>query len=185
MTVKTVLLLILGGVVANNYALEKFLGLTPLLGFSGRDQKRLGLGLAVTLVTVLSAALLWPLQHLVLEPLALGYLQTLVYVAVVLIVLAVLDLIFRRDSKPFGLWFPLLALNSAVLGAAVLNTAAGSFWECLFGALGAGLGFLLALYLLAGLRSRIEDDAVPKAFRGLPVELLAAAILAMTLVAFK
>ena len=170
----------LGGVLANNYALEKFLGLTPLLGFSKKEDKLLPLGLCVTLVTVLSALITWPLNSFVLAPLNLGALQLLCFVAVILILVWALGAVFKQ---PLGGFFPLIALNTAVLGLTV-NTAALGFVETLLSALGVGLGFLVALYLMAGVQSRIQEQYVPKAFRGLPIALLAAAIVSMALLAF-
>ena len=118
---KEILLLILAGVLANNYAFEKFLGVTPMLGYSRRNHKLLAMGLAVTLVTVLTAAIAWPLQSL-LEKYALGYLQVLVYVALILIVVYVVELIAKATlHQCLGIYFPLLALNSTVLGLALVT----------------------------------------------------------------
>lgn len=181
MDVKTVILVILGGVLANNYALEKFLGLTPLLGWSKKGEKLLAMGLAVAVTTLLATAILWPLQNLVLAPLGLGFLQLL---CAVVVVLALVYLLGALLKKSFGRFFPLVALNSVVLGMAV-NAAELGYGEALLTALGVGLGFLAALYLMAGVERRIEQESVPTAFRGLPVTLLAAAIVSMALLAFK
>lgn len=185
MTPKSMILLVLAGVLANNYALEKFLGLAPFLGQASRGRKALGLGLAVTLVTVLTAAAAWPLQQLVLAPLGLGYLQTLAFAAVVLLAVGLVQLCAGRLGRSLGLYFPLIALNSAVLGAAVNTAGAASLAEALLSALGVGLGFLAALLLMGGVLSRLDEQYVPKAFRGLPIRVLAAAILSMALVAFQ
>lgn len=183
---KEILLLILAGVLANNYAFEKFLGVTPMLGYSRRNHKLLAMGLAVTLVTLLTAAIAWPLQSM-LEKYALGYLQVLVYVALILIVVYVVELIAKAAlHQCLGVYFHLLALNSTVLGLALENAAEGySYGQALAAALGAGLGFLAALFLMAGVNSRIAQKHVPSAFQGLPIQLLAASIIAMVLVAFK
>lgn len=187
MTVKSLLLIILGGVLVNNYALQKFLGVSPLLGCSGKDGKVARMGLAVTLVMVLTAAAAWPVQVFVLEKLGLGYLQTLVFTAIILVVVYLVDLIIKKAmNMRLGVYFPLIALNSAVLGLAVNNVSGGfNFVESLAAALGTGLGFLFAMFIFSGVQSRIDDVHVPKAFRGLPVSLLAAGILSMALVAFK
>lgn len=185
MTVKSVILLILGGVLANNLVFESFLGVTPLLGFARRGSKMLAMGLAVTVTEVLCTAVLYPLQG-VLNAAGLGFLQVLVYAAVILILVYVLEalsrLIFRQG---LGVCFPIIALNSAVLGLAVKMAGAESFVSVLLTALGVGLGFLAALFVFAGVREKIDETAVPKAFRGLPVELLAACIISMALLAFK
>lgn len=183
---KEILLLILGGVLANNYAFEKLLGVTPMLGYSRKGKKLLAMGLAVTVVMLLTAAIAWPVKTL-LDIYALGYLQILVYVALILIVVYVVDLIAAAVMKErLGVYFPLIALNSAVLGLALENASEGyGFGQALAAALGVGLGFLAALFLMAGVNSRIAQKHVPAAFQGLPIQLLAASIVAMVLVAFK
>ena len=186
MTVKSILLLILGGVLANNYALTQFLGVSPFLGFSRKSDKILGLGLAVTLVTVLSAAILWPVQTFVLEALNLGHLQIMVSLLVIVGVVALVDLLAAKVlHQPLRTYAPLIALNSAVLGAVLNNATAGyNYLESLAAALGVGLGFLLAMLVMSGLREKINERHVPAPFRGLPIALLAASIVSMALMAF-
>lgn len=186
MTFNTLLLLVLGGVFANNYALEKFLGVTPLLGASKTEGKALRLGAAVAVVILLTSALAWPVQTYLLAPLSLDYLQTLVFAALILIVVYLVELLAKAAHLSLGVYFPLIALNSAVLGAAVNSMGAGyTFLETLLSSLGVGLGFLFALLIFSGVQTRIDQPHVPKAFRGLPVSLLAACIVSMVLVAFK
>lgn len=181
---ESVLLIILGGVFANNYALEQFFGAASLLGFAKKEAKLGALGLAVTLVMLLTTLIAWPMQRLILEPAGLEYLQTLVFVAAVLVAAGLLMLIFRSSS--LGPYLPLVALNSAVLGGAVTGAAADyGYLEALTAALGGGLGFTFAVLLMAGVESRIDETHVPKAFRGLPISLVAAGIVSMALVAFK
>ena len=174
---KEIIILVLGCVLVNNYALSAYLGLTPMLGFARKGEKILGLGLAVTLVTVLSALILWLLRGII--PAAL---QILAAVTVVLILVYLLELLC---GKKFGVWFPIIALNSAVLGLALKILEAESFVTVLFTALGVGLGFLLGLFLLSGIQTKLEEDQVPKAFRGLPIQILAAAIVALALTGFS
>ena len=187
MTVKSLLLILLGGVLANNYALQKFLGVTPFLGY-GKEEKRIaGMGLAVTLVMVLTVALTWPVQTFVLATLRLEYLQTLVFVALILVVVSLVDLIAKKLlHKCLGVYFPLIALNSAVLGLAVNNVGAGyNFLESLVAALGVGLGFMLAMVLFSGVRSRAESDQIPSCFKGMPITLIAASIVAVAFMGFN
>lgn len=174
---KEIILLVLGFVLVNNYALSAYLGLTPMLGFARRGEKILVLGLCVTGVTVLSALILWLLRGLI--P---GYWQILAAVTVVLILVYLLQLLL---GKRLGVWFPIIALNSAVLGLSLNVLAAESFLTVLFSALGVGLGFLFGLFLLSGVQEKLEEDQVPKAFRGFPIQILAAAIVAMALTAFQ
>lgn len=173
----------LGGVLVNNYALEKFLGIGPVLG--GRKYGSAAMGFSVAAVMLLAAAVTWPLYRL-LVLLGAEYLETLIFVLVVLLVVYVLGAMFAKSGKPVGAYFPLVALNSAVLGLAVNNITEGyTYVEALFAALGAGLGFVLAMVLFAGVKSKINERYVPKAFRGLPVMLLAASIISLAFYAFK
>lgn len=174
---KETILLVLGFVLVNNYALTAFLGLTPLLGYSKKGEKILALGLSVTAVTLVTAVLLWLLRGVI--P---AYFQIL---AAVVIVLLLVYLLQHACGKSLGIWFPAIALNSAVLGLALNATAQESVGTVILSALGVGLGFLLGLYLLAGVQRRIEEEHLPKAFRGLPIQILAAAIVALMLTAFN
>lgn len=180
---KALLLIMLGGVLVNNYALEKFLGVGPVLG--GRKYGSAAMGFSVAAVMLLAAAVTWPLYRL-LVLLGAEYLETLIFVLVVLLVVYVLGAMFAKSGKPVGTYFPLVALNSAVLGLTVNNITEGyTYVEALFAALGAGLGFVLAMVLFAGVKSKINERYVPKAFRGLPVMLLAASIISLAFYAFK
>ena len=161
---KAMIVLLLGFVLVNNYALTAYFGLTPLLGFASKKNKILALGLSVTGVMLLAWA------------------QVICAAAVVLVLVYLLQLLL---GKRLGVWFPVIALNSAVLALALQLTADESFGAVVLSALGAGLGFLLGLFLLSGLEARIEDEQLPKAFRGLPIRILAAAIVALALSAFN
>ena len=174
---KEMIVLVLGFVLVNNYALSAYFGLTPLLGFASKKEKILALGLSVTGVMLLASLVLWLLRGLI--P---AWATTLTAVAVVLALVYLLQVLL---GKRLGVFFPVIALNSAVLAAALQLTAADSLATLLLSALGAGLGFLFGLFLLSGLETRIEDDQLPKAFRGLPIRILAAAIAALALTAFK
>lgn len=174
---KELILLVLGFVLVNNYALTAYFGLTPLLGFASRREKILALGLSVTGVMLLASAILWLLRSLI--P---AWAQILCGVVVVLALVYLLQLLL---GQRLGVYFPVIALNSAVLAIALQLTAADSIVTVLLSALGTGLGFLFGLFLLDGLEARIEDDQLPKAFRGLPIRVLAAAIIALAVSAFK
>ena len=174
---KETILLVLGFVLVNNYALTAFLGLTPLLGYSKKGEKILALGLSVTAVTLVTAVLLWLLRGVI--P---AYFQILAAVVIVLLLVYSLQ---QVCGKSLGIWFPAIALNSAVLGLALNATAEESVGTVILSALGVGLGFLLGLYLLAGVQRRIEEEHLPKAFRGFPIQILAAAIVALMLTAFN
>ena len=185
MTFKTIVGIVLGAMLANNYALEKFLGAAPLLGWSTQEKKITALGSSVTIAMFFTAILAALVQEFVLDVHSLGYLQTLVYAAIVLIVVYAMELVAKIGGKSLGIYFPIIALNSAVLGAAVNNAADGlSLGVSILTAWGAGMGFWLALAAFAAVRTKIRERYVPKAWRGLPIYLLTAAILSMALLAF-
>lgn len=185
MTFKTIVGIVLGAMLANNYALEKFLGAAPLLGWSTQEKKITALGSSVTIAMFFTAILAALVQEFVLDVHSLGYLQTLVYAAIVLIVVYAMELVAKIGGNSLGIYFPIIALNSAVLGAAVNNAADGlSLGVSILTAWGAGMGFWLALAAFAAVRAKIRERYVPKAWRGLPIYLLTAAILSMALLAF-
>ena len=124
MTFKAIVGIVLGAMLANNYALEKFLGAAPLLGWSAQEKKITALGVSVTVAMVLTALIAGLVQTYVLDALSLGYLQTLVFAAIVLIVVYAMNAVAKAAfKKDLGVYFPVIALNSAVLGLAVNNTA--------------------------------------------------------------
>ncbi len=185
MTFKTLVGIVLGAMLANNYALEKFLGAAPLLGWSTQEKKVTALGSSVTIAMFFTATLAALVQEFVLDVHSLGYLQTLVYAAIVLIVVYAMELVAKIGGKSLGIYFPIIALNSAVLGIAVNNAADGlNLGMSMLTAWGAGMGFWLALAAFAAVRTKIRERYVPKAWRGLPIYLLTAAILSMALLAF-
>lgn len=186
MTVKELLLLMLGGILVNNYAFENFLGAVPLLGAASKKGRTLAMGAAVAAVILLGSALNWLIQTFVLDKLGAGYMQTLVFVAVILAVVYLLDMLAKKlFHGSLGVCFPLIALNSAVLGCAVNNVSAGyGFVQMLLSSLGVGLGFMGGLAVFSSLMGRVDMKAVPKPFRGLPIALLAASIVSMALLAF-
>ena len=147
---KEMILLVLGFVLVNNYALTAFYGLTPLLGFSRRGEKILALGLGVTAVTLVTALLLWLLRGVI--P---GYFRVLAGVAIVLALVYLLELLC---GKKLGVWFPAIALNSAVLALALNTAEAESVLPVILSALGVGLGFLFGLFLMSGVQKRIESE---------------------------
>lgn len=185
-TIKSLVLILLGGAVLNNYAFLHFMGISAVLGSAKETKKAAVMGLAVTIVSVIAAAIAWPVETLLLSPLGLGYLQTLTFTAIVLAAVGIVTLAAKLVvKKPLGIWFPLIALNSTVLGVMTNNAAEGlDFVQAVVTALGVGLGFLLALVVFCGVRSCIEDQYIPKAFRGLPAQLMAAVIIALALYAF-
>jgi len=180
MTVKSLILLLLGGVLVNNLAFEKVLGLVPVLG--SKDGKKAMVMAEVSAVSIACVAVLaWWVENLVLVPHGLTGLRIFVYTLLAVLVVYLPEALFGRLGKGASL----TVLNSALIGCAVNNAAAGySFAATLAAAIGAGLGFAAAMFVFSGIRGRIQQKYVPAAFRGLPIYLLAAGIISMALVAY-
>ena len=172
------ILVLVAGILANNYAIQNFLGIDTILGNGSSVKKSVRLGGFAALVMVVSAVINWPLQTYVLKN--MEYLQTLVFVTVILIITGLLQKAMQKslDKGSFA-----VAINGAVLGLCIQNAEVG-FGEAVFTAIGAGLGFVAAMAVFASLRERVEDDFVPASFRGLPVSLLIAAMMSLVLFAF-
>jgi electron transport complex protein RnfA len=186
---KGLIIILMGGVLINNYVLQQFLGICPFLGVSKKVNQASGMGIAVTLVMLFATAATWPIYHYVLVPLNISYLQTIVFILVIATLVQFVEIILKRFIpslfKALGVYLPLITTNCAVLGVALNNITDGyNFIESLVSSLGVGLGFLLAMVLFAGVRSRIENCPAPKAFKGLPVTLVAASIVALSFYGF-
>ena len=186
---KTLIIILLSSVFVDNYVLSRFLGICPFLGVSKKLDQATGMGIAVTAVMLLACAVTWPIQYFVLNTLNMGYLQNIVFILVIAALVQMLELLLKKFSpalhKGLGVYLPLITTNCAVLGVAINNINDGfSFVESLVSALGVGLGFLLAMVLFSGLRTRIHDDNVPAPFRGLPVTLIAASFISLAFMGF-
>ena len=187
---KTLIVILLSSVLVNNYVLSRFLGICPFLGVSKKLDQATGMGISVTAVMLLATAVTWPIQHLLLDRVGLGYMQTIVFILVIASLVQMLELLLKRFipslHKSLGVYLPLITTNCAVLGVAINNITDGySFVESIVSSLGCGLGFLLAMVLFSGLRSRIDETNVPKPFRGLAVTLIAASFLSLAFMGFS
>ena len=186
---KPLLLILMGGVLINNYVLNQFLGICPFLGVSKKVNQASGMGMAVIFVMLFATATTWPIHNFVLVPLKLEYLQTIVFILVIATLVQFVEIILKKFipslHASLGIYLPLITTNCAVLGVTINNITAGySFVESMVSSLGVGLGFLLAMLLFAGVRSKLDDSNAPKCFRGLPVTLIAASIVAMAFCGF-
>ena len=190
MEIKTLMYIILMGIFVNNYVLQKFLGICPFLGVSKKLDQATGMGVSVIFVMLLCTAVTWPIQKYVLDPLGLAYLQTIVFILVIATLVQFIEIILKKYiptlHKSLGVYLPLITTNCAVLGIALNNITDGyNFIESMASSLGVGLGFLLAMVLFSGVRSRIEGADVPEAFKGLPITLLAASIVSLAFFGFS
>lgn len=181
---KSLVVILLSSVLVNNYVLSRFLGICPFLGVSKKIDQAVGMGVSVTLVMLLATLATWPIQYLVLEPLGLGYLQTIVFILIIASLVQILEIFLKKFSpalhRGLGVYLPLITTNCAVLGVAINNITDGyNFLESMVSSLGCGLGFLLAMVLFSGLRSRIDESEVPACFRGVAITLIAASFISL------
>ena len=186
---KELILILMGGVLVNNYVLQQFLGICPFLGVSKKFDQASGMGIAVTFVMLLATAATYPIYTFVLEPMGLGYLQTIVFILVIATLVQFVEIMLKRFIpslfKALGVYLPLITTNCAVLGVTLKNVQKGyGFLSSMVSSLGVGLGFLLAMVLFAGVRSRIENCPAPKAFKNLPITLIAASIVSLAFLGF-
>ena len=186
---KSLILILMGGVLINNYVLQRFLGICPFLGVSKKLQQATGMGIAVTFVMLCATAVTWPLQTYVLDAYDLGYLQTIVFILVIAALVQFVELVLKKFipalHQSLGVYLPLITTNCAVLGVTINNITDGyNFIESMVSSFGVGLGFLLAMVLFAGVRSKIDNAAPPKALQGLPVTLIAASIVSLSFYGF-
>ena len=187
---KELILILMGGVLVNNYVLQQFLGICPFLGVSKKFDQASGMGVAVTFVMLFATAATWPIYTYVLVPLKIDYLQTIVFILVIATLVQFVEIILKKFIpslfNALGVYLPLITTNCAVLGVTLNNITDGyNFVESMISSLGVGLGFLLAMVLFAGVRSRISETAPAKSMQGLPVTLVAASIVAMSFYGFS
>lgn len=186
-----ILSIMLAVILTNNYVLNQFLGICPFLGVSKKIDQSVGMGGAVIFVMLLATAVTWPIQKFILDPLGIGYLQTIVFILIIASLVQLVEMTLKKYMPPLykslGVFLPLITTNCAVLGLTINCINDGyTYIQSLFCAIGAGIGFLLAMVLFAGLRERIENNTgIPACFQGIPLVLITASILAMSFMAFS
>ena len=174
--------------LVNNYVLVKFLGICPFLGVSRNIKSAAGMSVAVTIVMFIATAVTWPLEQ-ILERYDIVFLQTIAFIMVIAVLVQLLELVIRKFSpslySSLGVFLPLITTNCAVLGVTILNIDEGyTYAESLICSLGAGLGFMLAMVLFAIVRIKVEAARPPKVFKGMPLTLVAAAIVSLGFTGF-
>ena len=195
MDFKSFVVILMTSVLANNYVLNRFLGICPFLGVSKKLNQATGMGVSVIFVMVVATAVTWPIQKLILDPLNLGYLQTIVFILVIAALVQFIEMALKKFipslHKSLGVYLPLITTNCAVLGVTIENIDTKnylgetfSFLEAIVNSLGCGLGFLLAMVLFSGIRSKINESEIPESFRGLPVTLIAASFVSLAFFGF-
>ena len=187
---KEMIVLLLGASLINNVVLSQFLGLCPFLGVSRRTGTAAGMGVAVIFVITVSSFITGLLYEFVLEPLGLIYLQTIVFILVIAALVQLVEMILRKKIpslyKSLGVYLPLITTNCAVLGVALTNVQ--KEYDLLTGVVygfGTALGFMIAIVILAGIREKLEDNDIPESFKGMPIVLTTAGLMAMAFFGFK
>ena len=178
------ILAVVSSMLIDNVVLSRFYGICPFLGVSKKVNSSLGMGLAVVFVIMLATCICWPLYNYVLVPAGIPYLDTVAYILVIASLVQLVGLFIKKFSpslyKSLGIYLPLITTNCAVLGVAQGNTDQGlSFLSSLANGLGTSIGFLLIIVTFSCVRSRLDSSNTPKAFKGLPIALITAALMAM------
>ena len=186
---KSMMIILLTGILTDNFVLSKFLGICPFLGVSKTASGSLGMGCAVTAVMALATAVTYPLYHCFLVPLHLEYLNTILFILIIAVFVQMVEMVLKKFIpalyKSLGVYLPLITTNCAVLGVTLLNIDNGyGFLESVVNSLGGGLGFMIAMLIFSGVRGRLERCNVPKAFSGMPITLVAASIVSLSFLGF-
>ena len=189
MDITKLLSISLGAILVNNFILVQFLGICPFMGVSKKMDTAMGMGFAVIFVMGLASALCYPVNVLLMK-LDLEYMQTVAFILVIAALVQFVEM-FLKKSMPalyeaLGVYLPLITTNCAVLGVTMNNISDGyTFWESMVCALGCGLGYLLAMVIFSGVRSRVDESTPSPAFDGLPITLVAAAIVSLSFFGFS
>ena len=189
MSITGLLSIFLAAILTNNYILSKFLGICPFLGVSKKLDTAVSMSAAVIVVMVVATAVTWPIQTLLLDPLGLGYLQTIVFILIIAALVQFIETFMKKNMPPLyqalGVYLPLITTNCAVLGVTTLNISSGyNYIESLINSFGSGVGFLVAMVLFAGVRGRLEKADIPKSLQGLPITLVSASLVACSFLGF-
>lgn len=182
-------LLFIGAILVNNIVLTQFLGICPFLGVSKKVETAFGMGLAVTFVMTLASIMSYIVYNFILVKLGIEYLYTIAFILVIASLVQLVEMIIQKTSpslyQALGVFLPLITTNCAVLGIAVLNMQNEySLFASIINSVGTAIGFTIAIVLLAGIREKIEYNNIPKPFRGYPIVLLTAGLMAIAFLGF-
>ncbi len=185
-----VLLLMLSAVLVQNFIFSKFYGICPFLGVSDKPATALGMGMAVTFVITLASAATWAVYYLILEPCGLTFLKTIAFILIIAALVQLIEMFLKRFIptlyQALGIYLPLITTNCAVLGVALLNIQNGySFLYSVAFGFAAAIGFTMAILIFAGVRTRLQFAEPPESFRGMPLVLISAALIAMAFSGFS
>jgi len=181
--------IIIGSIFVSNIVLTQFLGICPFLGVSGKLSTSIGMGGAVLFVITIATMFTWLMQHYVLNPLGLEFMQTIVFILVIAALVQMVEIILKKISpslfQALGVFLPLITTNCAVLGVAILTVQKDfNLLEGVVFAMSNAIGFTLAIVLFAGIREHLDIMDIPKQMKGMPIALLTAGILALAFMGF-
>ena len=188
---KELLIIAIGSALVNNVVLSQFLGICPFLGVSKKIETAAGMGGAVIFVITIASFITSLIYRFILMPTGFEYLQTIVFILVIAALVQFVEMFLKKTMPPLynalGVYLPLITTNCAVLGVTINNIDYGyTYVQSLFNALGTGIGFLLAMVIFSGMRSKLEgNDKIPKPFQGVPIVLVSASILALSFMGFS
>jgi electron transport complex protein RnfA len=187
---RELIVIVMGAILVENFVLTKFLGICPFLGVSKKLSSALGMSGAVVFVMAIASAVTWLVNKFLLEAYGLAYLQTMAFILVIAALVQFVEIVLKKFMpslyKALGIYLPLITTNCAVLGVTLLNMQREySFLESTLYGTGAGLGFTLALIMFSGIREKLELCDIPEAFKGLPIALVAAALVSMAFFGFQ
>jgi len=197
MLFKSLIAVFLAAILTENYVLCKFLGICPFLGVSKKLNTAVVMSVAVTFVMVLATAVTFPIYQYLLVPNDLAYLQTIVFILIIAGLVQLVEIVLKKFIpalyQSLGVYLPLITTNCAILGVTMLvlqkvettSMYTYTYGHALINALGAGVGFLVAMVMFAGVRSRIEKADVPKSLQGLPITLISASLVALSFLGFS
>ena len=181
--------ILITSILVENYVLSKFLAICSFLGVSKNLKSAMSMSIAVIFVMLVATAATWPIYYFILVPNGLEYLQTIVFILVIAALVQFVEMFIKKSSpslySSLGIFLPLITTNCAVLGVVVLNiTKSYTFAESMINSLGAGVGYMLAMFLFNGVRSKVDNADVPASFKGVPVTLCAASIVSLSFMGF-
>lgn len=186
---KMFLVILFSAILTDNFVLSKFMGICPFLGVSKKMESAVGMSGAVIFVMLFASAMTYPIYKFFLVPNGLEYLNTMAFILIIALFVQLVEILLKKYIKSLynalGVYLPLITTNCAVLGVTLLNIESEyTFAQSMVNALGAGLGFTLALVLFAGVRERVDAADVPEGFKGIPITLIAASIVSVAFVGF-
>ena len=192
------LAIVVGAIFVSNFVLARFLGLCPFVGVSKDSESALGMGMAVIFVMTMASLVTWFIYNYVLVPLEITYLRTIAFILVIATLVQFVEMVIEKTSptlhKSLGIYLPLITTNCAVLGVAVVNVDSfmttglsrnASFIYTIVHGFAAGLGFTLALILMAAIRERLDLIDVPESMRGIPITFIVAGLMAIAFLGFS